>query len=296
MICSHDNPGKRIRTAKLKLGEGFWAVVALSDSSEGSLTVDDWRQCLCEPELLVENFEMLLKKDGPCGVAVKTVTIKGKQQEVVVKYQGFDKSFGVFFRSIGRVKSLRNFKTAVRLTEHNIPVAYPLAAVYQKKGPLTKQSIYISEYLGNSDNLHNFVRGRFVSGEANLWRLKKQFSAQLAGILASLHNAGFWHRDGKASNFVVFKDSGDQYELKLVDMDGIKKYFLRRSQSRWHCLWRLGACFIGIAGINKTDYFRTFTIYCSLTGIKYLPGKQIFRKLVSRAMAKWLLLSQQRRV
>jgi len=296
MICSQDNPGKRIRTAKVKLGEGFWAVVALSDSVEGNLTVDDWRQCLCEPELLVENSEKLLKKDGPCGVSVKAVTIKGKQRKVVVKYQGFDKSFRGFFRSLGRVKCLRNFKTAVRLAEHNIPVAYPLAAVYQKKGPLTKQSIYITEYLNNSDNLHNFVRRRFVSDESNLGTLKKQFSTQVADILASLHEAGLWHRDGKASNFVVFEDSTGKYQLKLVDMDGIKRYFLRRRSARWRFLWRLGACFIGVAGINRTDYLRTFTIYGNLTGLKKSLRKRTFRKLAGRARAKWQLLSQQNRI
>jgi lipopolysaccharide heptosyltransferase I len=174
-------------------------------------------------------------------------------------------------------KAIRNFKTALKLLRCGIEGAKPLAAIQQKRYLLTIQSIYISEYLENSPNLYAFASGH--TGRD----VRKQLCRQLAVILAELHKNGLWHRDSKATNFIVCKD-----KILLVDMDGIKPYLLRRRSRQLRSLWQLAASVMTISAVNRTDYLRTFTTYCNLVGLEIPNRRRVFRKLSSRAKAKHL--------
>jgi hypothetical protein len=146
----------------------------------------------------------------------------------------------------------------------------PLAALQNKPGILTKQSIFITEYFPNSSNLHSFISKKVSSTrQQELYALKKQISNLLASLLASLHKNGLWHRDSKASNFV-----------------GIKHYVLRRRSRQFRALWKLAASLMSVPGINRTDYWRTFTAYCDLVGIKSARRRPLFRQLAGKALAK----------
>ena len=105
-------------------------------------------------------------------------------------------------------------------------------------------------------------------------------------MLASLHKNGLWHRDSKASNFIVCKDNQDKYRILLVDMDGIKRYLLPSRGRQFRSLWRLAASLMPVAGINRTDYLRTFTAYCNLTGLEPSQRRPLYRHLAKRALAK----------
>jgi hypothetical protein len=104
-----------------------------------------------------------------------------------------------------------------------------------------------------------------------------------------LHKSGLWHRDAKAGNFIVCPDSNGQYIVKLVDMDGIKRYMLNRSRRQLQSLWRLAASLVGI--VTRSDFLRTFNLYCNLCGLQE-GRRRIYRRLVLKAKAKWLLNSK----
>jgi len=288
MLSSEVNSAKNIKTALLKLNNGWSGRAVLSPAQGRNFSKTDWADCLSKPELLFEDVEKILKKEGRNCVAVKNLTMADNQLRVVIKRHRPQAGLRRFFRSFRAGKALRNFKTAAKLLRYGIPAAAPLAALHQRQILLTKQSIYISEYFDNSTNLHAFVREQFSKIPAPKFALKKQLCHQLAVILAMLHKNGLWHRDSKAGNFIVCKDTQGKYRILLVDMDGIKPYFLRRRSCRFRSLWQLAASILPDMHVNRTDYLRTFTAYCNLTGLEHSQRRRIFRELASRAKAKRL--------
>jgi serine/threonine protein kinase len=288
MISSEKNLGKNIKTTSLKLHNGWRGMVVLSDTSGKNFSKTDWADCLSQPQLLLENVERTLKTEGQNCVVVKNLTVGTSQLKVVIKRHCHGAGIRQFFRSFRPGKAIRNFKAALELLGYDIPVVAPFAAMHQRRKLLTKQSIYITEYLENSFNLHTFASKQFPANKAEQFAIKKQLCRQLATILAMLHKNNLWHRDSKATNFIVHKDTAGKYSVLLVDMDGIKRYFLWHRSRRFRTLWRLAASLMPVATVNRTDYLRTFTTYSNLTGLEVLHRRRIFHKLAHQARAKQL--------
>ncbi len=278
-------------TSRLSLAAGWKARVALSDSTGNQFTTADWARCLSDPESLSINGE-ILKSDGKIAVLTKKINISAKPVAVVVKSQSAGTGLKNRCRSLLPAKAIRNFATATKLCINNIPTPRPLVSLQRKKGIFTTQSIYISEYVQNSTNLYHFLRENLYSGHRQSGQkaaLKKDLARQIAQIFASLHKAGLWHRDAKASNFIVSKDTDGRYKIVLVDMDGIKKYRLKRDHCRYRGLYKLAATLLWCGGLNMTDYLRTFIIYSNLTGLDKSRRRRLFAELARRAVALRLL-------
>jgi lipopolysaccharide heptosyltransferase I len=293
MGCSQKTRENKIRIVSLHLGSGWSGKALISGSSGKSFSKDDWLKCLSQPQLLLENVDETLKIEGKNCVAVKTLTIADTKLKVVIKRHWPENGLRQFFRSLRPGKALKNFKTALKLQCLGVPVAAPLAALQEKKGLFTRQSIYITSYLEGSCALYTFCQqqlSKFVLSEvegtaAGRLALRKHLSNQLTSILAALHKNGLWHRDPKADNFLVA--SADK-KLLLVDVDGIKPYRLRRKSHQLRSLWQLGASLMSVSTVNRTDYFRIFTAYSNLVGLEHSQRRQIFCQLADRAKAKYL--------
>ncbi|MHC4084557.1 MAG: lipopolysaccharide kinase InaA family protein [Planctomycetota bacterium] len=287
MVTLGTTSDNNIKTAWLTLDNGWSGKAALYRERGKNFSQYDWAECLSRPNLLFEDVENILKIGAQNCVAVKNLQIRDTQLKVVIKRLEMGNGLRHFFRSFRPGKALRNFKTALNLSSSGLPVTMPFAALQNKPGLLTKQSIFITEYFPNSSNLHSFISKKVSSTkQQELYALKKQISNLLASLLASLHKNGLWHRDSKASNFVVCKDTNDKYKILLADMDGIKHYILRRRGRQFRALWKLAASLMSVPGINRTDYWRTFTAYCDLVGIKSARRRPLFRQLARRALAK----------
>jgi len=279
---------KNIETVPLKLNNGWSGRAVLSAPSGRNFSRTDWTDCLAQPELLFEDVEKILKTEGRNCVAVKNLTITNNRLKVVIKRHHPQASLRQFFRSFRPGRALRSFKTALKLLGCGIPAIAPLAALHQKRNLLTRQSIYITEYFENSSELYTFSSEQLSKVQAGRFALKKEFSHQLAAILSALHKNGLWHRDSKASNFIVTKDTENKYRILLADMDGIKRYFLRCRSHQFRSLWQLAASTLPVSAINRTDYLRTFTAYCNLIGLELSQRRTIYRELANRAQAKRL--------
>ena len=286
MSFSKKIPGKYIKTVPLRLNNGWSGRAVLSAPSGRNFSRTDWTDCLAQPELLFEDVEKILKTEGRNCVAVKNLTIAGNRLKVVIKRHHPQPGLRQFFRSFRPGRALRNFKTALKLLSCGISAIAPLAALHQKRNLLTKQSIYVTEYFENSSELYTFSSEQLSKVQAGRFALKKEFSHQLAAILASLHKNGLWYRDSKASNFIVTKDTQSKYRILLADMDGIKRYFLRRRSSQFRPLWQLAASTLPVSAINRTDYLRTFTAYCNLVGLELPQRRPIYRELATQAKKK----------
>jgi heptosyltransferase-1 len=274
-----------IETAALKLAGGWSGQVALVDSSGNRFGVEDWASCLAEITSLCGHGDRIIKSDAGTVVSVHSLNISDKIFPVVIKTQDMQPGLRNLGRSLLPARAIRNFRTAMRLYRSNVPVARPLAALSQKTGPFTIQSIYITEYIQNCGNLHTFLRDNASPVSSANAALKRELCGQIASIFASLHNASLWHRDAKASNFLVHLDRNGRYVITLVDMDGIKPYGFRPGGVRFRCLAKLAATLLWHRAINTTDYLRTFTIYSNLTGLVRSERLRIFRTLAHRAVA-----------
>jgi lipopolysaccharide heptosyltransferase I len=284
MACSQN----KIQTASLRLGNGWSGRVVLLDAQGRKFQKTDWIKCLSQPHLLFENVGEILKTEGQNCVAVKNLTIGDRHLKVVVKRHYPGGGLRQFFRSFQRGRALRNFDTALKLLSRGIPTAAPFAALHKRRNLFTEQSIYITEYFENGSNLHTFASEQLLKKQGEQFAIKKQLCYQLAAILAMLHKNGLWHRDSKATNFIVCKSIEGKCKILLVDVDGIKPYRLRRKSCQLRSLWQLGASLFSVPAVNRTDYLRTFTIYSNLTGLEPSHRRRIFRELSDRAKAKHL--------
>lgn len=281
MVCSQNE----IQIDSLRLGNGWSGRAVLSDLSGGlKFSQADWLKCLSQPHLLFEDVEKTIKVEGRNSVVLKNLAIASTSLKAVIKWNWPAAGFCQFFRSLRSGRAMRNFDTALMLHRLGIPAANPLAALQERFGPFTRQSIYITRYLEGSFDLHAFCRQRLSGGRLSL---RKNLADQLASILATLHQNGLWHRDSKANNFLVTAQDGNKYKILLTDMDGIKPYRLRRKTCRLRSLWQLAASLMSISAVNRTDYLRVFTAYCELTGIDPSHRRGIFRRLSDKAEAKY---------
>jgi serine/threonine protein kinase len=287
MVTLGTTSDNNIKTAWLTLDNGWSGMAALYRERGKNFSQYDWAECLSQPNLLFEDVEKILKIGSQNCVAVKNLQIRDTRIKVVIKRLEMGDGLRQFFRSFRPGKALRNFKTALNLISSDLPVTMPFAALQNRPGLLTKQSIYITEYFPNSSDLHSFISKQASSTkQQERYAIKKQISNLLVSLLASLHKNGLWHRDSKASNFVVCKDSNDKYKILLVDMDGIKHYVLRRRSRQFRSLCHLAASLMSVPGINRTDYWRTFTAYCDLIGLEHARRRPLFRQLARRAQSK----------
>jgi serine/threonine protein kinase len=286
MMSLRKTSDNNIKTAWLSLDNGWTGKAALYKARGRNFSQNDWDQSLSRPNLLFEDIEKILKVSGQNCVAVKNLPIRDTKLKVVIKRHYLGAGFRQFFRSFRHGRALRNFKTALNLMCSGFPVVMPFAALQQRRTLQTRQSIYVTEYLPNTSDLHSFALKRLPTKPGERLTLKKQLSHQLASVLASLHKNGLWHRDSKASNFIVCKDTHDEHRILLVDLDGIKHYWLRRRSRQFRSLWQLAASLMSVPFVNRTDYWRTFTAYCDLTGLEPSNRRPLFRMLARRAQAK----------
>jgi hypothetical protein len=58
---------------------------------------------------------------------------------------------------------------------------------------------------------------------------------------------------------------------------------------RFRAMWHLGASLLNIPAVSRTDYLRTFTAYCELTGIAAERRKRLFREIAAKARVKYFI-------
>lgn len=255
-----------------------------------ALVISGYEQMLVEPGQLCLDFEKTFKFEGQNCVGVKRLNCNGEDVAVVVKRHIRGKGPREFFRSLSTTsKAFRNFRLATKLQKINIPTVRPLAALQRRKLGRIQESIFITEYKSNRISLDDFVYRRITLPDEELPAAKRQITVEIAQLLADLHKASMWHRDSKVANFLIYKDNENKFKIELVDMDGIKPYWLRRSKCQLRTLWKLAESLSRFSIVKQDDYLRGFDIYCNLTGIDKEQRKKVFIRGGQMALTKRLL-------
>lgn len=259
---------KPIMLVDLKLSGG-WKGVA----------VEKWSALAFEPQSLTENPDKVFKSENGSITALKKI---GDVQFVIKKTAGRTgiKTLADLIRT---PKSLKNFYLAVLLRQKNIEVARPVAALWHRK----YGNIYITEYIPNSLNLYDVAFGKNAEILAD-FRIRKTVIKQVASIIAQLHKSGFWHRDSKAGNFIVYEDGGI-YRAGLIDLDGIKQNSGLQRQNHIRTLAKLAETLLRFKTVNFTDLYRGFLIYCDAMKIAGPDAKRLLRRVERTVVAARLV-------
>jgi tRNA A-37 threonylcarbamoyl transferase component Bud32 len=213
------------------------------------------------------------------------LTIGGKGIKAVLKSHRVKGGFKGFFRLMAAPRALKNFIAAVKIKQYGLPVAAPLAAVYHKKALFSDRSIYISEYI-DGPNLYDFLKDLKAAGGERI-RIMNRISKSLAEIFAGLHGNNLWHRDAKATNFIVWGYGSDNYRVFLTDMDGIKQNPGNNRENQMRGLWQLAASVMGLKTITNSDYLRVFRAYCEKMDIPAGQGREMLQQIIDNAEAKY---------
>jgi hypothetical protein len=274
-----------IEVSEVTLSGGWCGRAAVRAGGKELFSKADWEKLLVEPEKLLEGAQQTLKNEGLSTVTVKYLYIGGRGVKAVIKLRHRSGGIRGIFRSMGAAHAARNFIAALKIKQYGMPVAAPLAAVYHKRFLFCDQSIYISEY-AEGMNLYEFLaQTRAQSKERFL--IMREVSRQLAGIFAKLHKYNLWHRDAKATNFVVHQDSDGKYCVVVTDVDGIKQYLSHSENRQMQGLCQLASSLMGLRSITQTDYLRTFERYCDEVGIVRERRRDIYCRLAEKAQAKF---------
>ncbi|MGA2323957.1 MAG: lipopolysaccharide kinase InaA family protein [Sedimentisphaerales bacterium] len=276
-----------IEISEVAPGGGWRGWVAVRAAGKDQFSKSGWEKLLAEPEKLLEGAQQTLKSEGLNAVTVKYLDIGGRGAKAVIKRRHRGGGVRGIFRSMGAAHAIRNFIAAVKMKQYGLPVAAPLAAVYHKRFLFCDESIYISEYVEGT-NLHEFLRNMQAQGEERYW-IMREVSGKMAEIFAELHKNNLWHRDAKATNFVVNQDGEGEYQITITDVDGIKQYFPHSEDRQMQGLWQLAASVMELPGITRTDYLRMFEIYCDEVRIPEERRGDIYRRLAQKAQAKYRL-------
>ena len=276
-----------IEISDVTLVDGWRGWVAVRAAGKDQFSKAGWEKLLAKPGKLLEGAQQTLKIEGLNTVTVKYLDIGGRGVKAVIKQRQSGAGVRGIFRSMGAAHAIRNFIAAVKIRQYGLPVAVPLAAVYHKRFLFCDQSIYISEYIEGT-NLYEFLRNMQARGEERYW-IMRELSSRMAEIFAELHKNNLWHRDAKATNFVVNQDGDGEYCVTITDVDGIKQYFSSSEDRQMQGLWQLAASVMELPGITRTDYLRAFEIYCDEVRIPAGERKDIFRRLVQKAQTKYRL-------
>jgi len=276
-----------IEISEVAPGGGWRGWVAVRAGGRDQFSKSGWEKLLASPEKLLEGAQQTLKVEGLNTVTVKYLDIGGKGVKAVIKRRQSGAGVRGIFRSMGAAHAIRNFIAAVKMKQYGLPVAAPLAAVYHKRFLFCDESIYISEYVEGT-NLHEFLKNMRAQGEERYW-IMRELCGKMAEIFAELHKNNLWHRDAKATNFVVNQDGDGEYQITITDVDGIKQYLSRSEDRQMQGLWQLAASVMGFAGITRTDYLRMFETYCDEVRIPAEQRGDIYRRLARKAQAKYRL-------
>jgi len=272
-----------IEISEIRPAGGWRGWVAVRDAGKDRFTKEEWEELLARPEKLFDEGVQTIKSDGGDIVAIKYLSIGGRGIKAVMKRHRRGKGPLGILRSMGPIRGMRNFIGAVKISQYGMPVAAPLAGLYRSRFMVCDESIYISEYV-DGVNLHKFLSNLPAEARERYWS-KDQVCEQMAEILVTLSNEGLYHRDAKATNFVVCRQGGGEYRVVITDMDGILQG--RGEDRQLGALWRLAASVMGIAGVNRTDYVRMFNAYCDKAGIEQERQGDIWRELARKAEEKY---------
>lgn len=280
---------------------------------QGSLfaTVDfhtaQLQQILANPDAIVQRFQHWPAKISHSSVVVRAALGVGEQPMMVA----FKRSRAR--RGIKRLlrwrtsRALHNWRTANALLQRGIPTARPLLMCESATG----KSYLATQWVEGAENLHLFGWQMREWEEPARRRGARHLATSLGKLVSRLHAWNFAHRDLKACNLVVVRppastgdcpDSPDDFELMMIDLDGVRLKWYLTERTRIANLARLALSAQLHPWLSRTFFLRVLHTYLSelppnTGGIPQRPDKATWKKLWRKIASHHnsLLAEKQRR-
>jgi hypothetical protein len=169
---------------------------------------------------------VIVKDQRKIKVGKLSVTIYGQGRTIYVKrYNAFSLRYKLW-SGFSQSAAFRALQGAAILRAAQIPTVAPLAAVEHRSAGVLSKSFFITHEIDGGKTADAYWREVLagVSGRDGL-KLRRKFLATLAALFGALHGQQIYHNDLKDANIlVVGEPSGNDMQLFLLDLEGVKRY------------------------------------------------------------------------
>jgi len=178
--------------------------------------------------------------------------------------------------------ALRSWIQGQGFRERGLPTARPLAVLHRQRNGLLHEGYLLTEKIENAQDLHEFLANLGQRSTACKLPILRGQIAQVATVLRELHRRRLSHRDLKAANILVSRDSSSFFSpfsnmawttsspsllpifatsVWLIDLVGVRRYrWLSRSRKIQN-LARMNASFQTGTALTLTDRLRFLRTY-----------------------------------
>ncbi|HVJ82744.1 MAG TPA: lipopolysaccharide kinase InaA family protein [Planctomycetia bacterium] len=238
------------RFEEFRSGGVLWRVLpAYRDLlfDRGGLRLEDWRQ---------DGHATLIKNGA--GRTIHRVRLPGL--ELYVKHFRATNPVSLAHQFLRADRARKEFDLANQLRRAGVRTIRPLAIGEIRRYGLLQESFLLTEGIANGLTLFDLIERFILAGRlADSPRLRLHLAEKLAGLAASIHEAGVEHRDLHERNVVVQPRGNGTFRFYMLDLHELR---VRGSLSWAHArrdLARMGRYFT--LRTNATDRHRFFRAY-----------------------------------
>jgi len=237
---------------------------------------------LADPDEPFRRLDVKLLKSSPSSTVVELApVIDGQKRALIYKRFRISSWLDPWTRMFRLPPALRSWIQGQGFRERGLPTARPLAVLHRQSRGLLREGYLLTEKIENAQDLHEFLANLSQSSTADTRTLRRQI-AQVATVVRELHRRRLSHRDLKAANVLVSRDSStfcspfsDQAwttgtpsllpifasSVWLIDLVGVRRYrWLARSRKIQN-LTRINASFPAGGPLTRTDRLRFLRTY-----------------------------------
>jgi len=278
-----------------------------SAASGATFSPEQWRAVLADPEALFVGADVEVIKDSPSSYVVRRrLKIGPHEIEVYVKRPRRKRAVRWLTDLFRHSRPLRAFRLGHALLARHIHTALPLAAMEKRRWRFLTDSILITEAVDSGLHLNKFLNrhlGESRAGNGLQGRQRKRLAQhvlwELGRLLRRLHQAGFAHRDLKATNLLVRWDDspGRSPQIIMVDLDGLRQVRRVSCRQEFRGLMRLNVSLLECPGVSHAGRLRMLLGYLRRPGVGRINFKPYWRLLQqwSNRKIRRQIASRQRR-
>ena len=186
----------------------------------GGLEISDaqWERALSAMLQRIESGQLQpLKQSGSGQVLQDSLELGGKRVEVIIKMPRRKKARQWLTDLLTGPRVRRAWRKSWEMITRNIPAAWPLAALEERRWGITHRQIFIAQRVEGSTLAQQDLSTLAPAARRDLF-------FRCGRILRTIERRGYCHFDPKSSNWIIAMDPLHGPWPTLVDLDGVRPY------------------------------------------------------------------------
>ncbi len=244
----------------------------------------------------------LLKDSRSSTVAELDMTFNGSVQRVIYKRFRVTSAKDPWVALLRPTGALRSWVMGHGLRLRWLPTPRPLLMMHRRRGRLDHEGYLLTAKVEEAEDLVEFMK-RMKELPSGVRKEKlRSVLAEMARLVRDLHRRNLSHRDLKASNVLIARQSSaglqsssaeplDHWPLTasrvwLIDLVGVRRHRWLSKRRKVQNLSRLNASFVHHAALSRTDRLRFLLLYLE-SGLRGRKGwKDWWRQVEQATRAK----------